>query len=191
MNKGRVNRFSRNPRFILYISFCSKDCWREEEKSYHLFHINRINSLVYFKRTLHEITRVCLIFFYAVVFNSLLARTLRAHFRELYFSSSITRVSIPWAGGVHSKMPTTVSSSSCSNVCNDGPSTSSSRPAAKSRSRLFGERKREGGNAGAGIPGMDERPPSCWNFSTNFSRFDSYRRITRARGSWVNDNSQL
>lgn len=105
-----------------------------------------------------------MIFFYAVVFNSLLARTLRGHFRELYFSSSITRVSIPWAGGVHSKMPTTVSSSSCSNVCNDGPSTSSSRPAAKSRSRLFGERKREGGNAGAGIPGMDEARPHAGIF---------------------------
>lgn len=84
----------------------------------------------------------------------------------LYFSSSITRVYIPWAG-VHSKMPTTVSSSSCSNVCNDGRSTSSSRPTcstAKSRSRLFGERKREEMR----VQEFREHPLSCWNFSTNF-----------------------
>lgn len=96
----------------------------------------------------------------------------------LYFSSSITRVSIPWAG-VHSKMPTTVSSSSCSNVCNDGRSTSSSRPTcstAKSRSRLFGERKREEMR----VQEFRERTSALvLEFFNKFSRFDSYRRIIR------------
>lgn len=48
---------------ILYTSFCSKVCWREE-KSHHLFHIDRINSLCvctyiyffFFKRILHDNT---------------------------------------------------------------------------------------------------------------------------------------
>lgn len=96
----------------------------------------------------------------------------------LYFSSSITRVSIPWAG-VHSKMPTTVSSSSCSNVCNDGRSTSSSRPTcstAKSRSRLFGERKR----GEMRVQEFRERTSALvLEFFNKFSRFDSYRRIIR------------
>lgn len=157
---------------ILYTSFCSKVRWREE-KSHHLFHIDRINSLCvctyiyffFFKRILHDNTSLFAFFTRLFLTPFFPGHYVAISANILYFSSSITRVSIPWAG-VHSKMPTIVSSSSCSNVCNDGPSTSSSRPTcstAKSRSRLLGERKREEMR----VQELREHPPSCCNFSTN------------------------
>lgn len=111
------------------------------------------------------IIRTCLAFFTRLFLTLFLpGHYVAISANVLYFPSSITRVSIPWTG-VHSKMPTTVPS--CSNVCNDGRSTSSSRPTcstAKSRSRLVWRKKKR---RDAGIPGMDEDTPSCWNFPTN------------------------